>query len=99
MPKSTGPFHSISLKASSSPLCPSASCLRSPKHQLSIDRVTKPISAADGGVCGLGVDSVQKLLLAEVVHAGMPVNEEEPGRGCLTLVRDQQKSGNRLGAV
>ena len=53
----------------------------------------------DGRVSRLRLDAPQKLLLAEVIHAAMPVDVQQSWCGSLTLVRDQHERGNRLDAI
>src|ERR1700693_6091534 len=65
-----------------------------------IDRqCNPPFLVADWRVGGLGLDPLQKLLFAEIVHAPMPMNEDQSWSGCLTFVRAHKDSGYRLKAV
>ena len=54
---------------------------------------------AIGRVGGLRVVSHEKLLLAEIVHASVPVNKEKSRGGLLNLVGNEQERGHRFEAV
>src|SRR5437899_1152628 len=47
----------------------------------------------------LGGGASEQLLLAQVVHAAVPVNEEQTGRRRLPAVRDEEQRRDRLNAV
>jgi hypothetical protein len=59
----------------------------------------QPLFHADGRVSRLHAGSAQQLLLAQVVLAGVPVDEKQSGSGVLATVGNEQQRGHWLDSI
>ena len=99
MPKRTRPCHSICLNASSSPWWPSGSCLRSPKHQLSIATVTRPFSAQMAAYGGCTSVPRHNCSLPRSYWPACQWMNSSPGAGRLAAIGNENQGGHRLETI
>ena len=87
------------MKASSSPTCPFVFVLALAETP-AVDRQRhQAVFHAHRRIGRLHVDSAKQLLLAQVVHAAVPVDVQQTRSGRRALVWNQEQCGDRLDAV